>query len=148
MASSSSRSMTKENAPGCASGGISNRQSEEFSHFFPARAKDFAREGLEEAASPNADEQRGAKKQNRIKAGAALTRTIYRVLQVEPERKFVQCKSGTDSVKQRHQAAREQRGRPFTRSNLDYLAYLVDQQQQKPPHHAKNVGAADVNVIE
>src|SRR6516165_12026647 len=119
MESSSSASMTKENAPGCASGGISNRRSEDSSHFFPARAKDFSREGLEEAVSPNADEQRCAKKQNRIKAGAALARPINRVLQVEPERKFVQCKSGSDSVKQRHQAAREQRGGPFPRPDLD-----------------------------
>src|SRR5207249_2291899 len=104
MESSSLPSRTKENAPGCASGGTSTRLQWQFSHFFPARAKDFSREGLEEAAAPNADEQRGAKKQNCIKAGAALARPIHGVLQVEPECKFVQCKGGSDPVKQRHQA--------------------------------------------
>src|SRR5947199_6634546 len=83
MESSSLPSRTKENAPGCASGGTSTRLQWQFSHFFPARAKDFSREGLEEAAAPNADEQRGAKKQNCIKAGAALARPIHGVLQVE-----------------------------------------------------------------
>src|SRR2546429_6556823 len=64
MESSSLPSRTKENAPGCASGGTSTRLQWQFSHFFPARAKDFSREGLEEAAAPNADEQRGAKKRS------------------------------------------------------------------------------------
>src|SRR5438034_884263 len=128
MESSSLPSRTKENAPGCASGGTSTRLQWQFSHFFPARAKDFSREGLEEAAAPNADEQRGAKKQNCIKAGAALARPIHGVLQVEPECKFVQCKGGSDPVKQRHQAARKQRSEEHTselQSHSDLVCRLL-----------------------
>src|SRR5262249_59585032 len=73
------------------------------------RTEELARKGFQEVATPDADQQGGAKKQDGVKAGPAFAGPIDLVFEVEPKGELIQSESGPDSVKQGHEAAGEKR---------------------------------------
>ena len=62
--------------------------------------QEIARECLEEAASPDADEQGGAEEQHRVEADAAPASPVGTVLQVKPKGELIKCESSTDAIQQ------------------------------------------------
>src|ERR1700690_417087 len=87
---------------------------------------EFEAECFEEAATPNAKEQNHAEKDYGIQAGEISPGPIDALLDVQPNGKLVQGESGGNAVEQRHQTARQQRGRLFARPYFD---------QPAKPHH-------------
>src|SRR5690242_3551760 len=109
--------------------------------------EEFPGKRLQEVFPPNPYEQRRAEEQYRFKAGAPLPRPIDLLLQVKPERKFIQRKSRPDTIKQRHQSAREQRGPLRACAYFYQPAKANHEQKQYPPDEVMNMRAADINVM-
>lgn len=112
-----------------------------------AGGQKLAAEGLQEVASPDANEQRGAEKEHGVETGAALTSPVDLLVEVEPDSKLVQSESGADTVEQGHQTAGKERRSPASRAHFDQPAKSDRKQKENPPDQVMDMRAANVNVV-
>jgi hypothetical protein len=75
------------------------------------RVAKFAGYRFEEVTAPNANQQSGPEQDYGLKASEVAAGPMDTLLDVPPEREFVQSKSGADTVEQGYQATDQKRRR-------------------------------------
>jgi hypothetical protein len=110
------------------------------------RVAKLAGYGFEEVTAPNANQQSGPEEDYGVMASEVAADPVDTLLDVQPEREFVQSKSGASTVEQGHQATDQKRRR------LGYLAHF-DQpanptaSRRRMPQTRWRICAANVNVM-
>ncbi len=108
----------------------------------------FAGQGFPEIAAPDGEEQCGAEEQDGVEAGAAFAGPVELVLEIEPEREFVESERGADAVEQRHQAAGEERGAARAGADFHEPSETHTKKDEDAPDEMVHVGAANDDVME
>jgi hypothetical protein len=112
------------------------------------RVAKLAGNGFEEVTAPNANQQSGPEEDYGVKASEVAAGPIDTLLDVQPERGFIQSKSGANTVEQGHQATDQKRRRLGSFAHFDQLAKSHCQQKKNAPDEVVDMRAANVNVNE
>src|SRR5277367_1357894 len=97
-------------------------------------------QGGEEGSAPSTDGKERAEEDDGVYAGASGTHEVN-VLEVEPEGELVEGERRSDSIKQRHEAAGENRRRIAAGTKFTEPAITDGQQKQNSRHQVMNVAA-------
>ena len=103
--------------------------------------------GFEEVTAPNANQQSRPEEDYGVKASEVAAGPIDTLLDVQPERGFIQSKSGANTVEQGHQATDQKRRRLGSFAHFDQLAKSHCQQKKNAPDEVVDMRAANVNVM-
>jgi len=102
---------------------------------------------FQEVTAPSAKQQSGSEEDYGVKASEVAAGPIDALLDVQPEREFVQSKSGANTVEEGHQATDQKRPRLGSLAHFDQPAKSHCQQKNNAPDEVVDMRTANVNVM-